>query len=52
MLTGNKHGSNEEVIAKTEAYFEGKDKSFYKKFIETLERRWNDSVTLGVYVDE
>ncbi|KOX68116.1 Histone-lysine N-methyltransferase SETMAR [Melipona quadrifasciata] len=31
MLQGKKFGSNEEVIAETEAYFESKDKSFYKK---------------------
>ncbi|XP_067145300.1 protein GVQW3-like [Centruroides vittatus] len=31
MLQEKKFGSNEEVIAKTEAYFESKDKSFYKK---------------------
>jgi len=31
MLQGKKFGSNEDVIAKTEAYFESKDKSFHKK---------------------
>lgn len=31
MLQGKKFGLNEEVIAKAEAYFENKDKSFYKK---------------------
>ena len=31
MLQGKRFGSNEEVIAETEAYFEGKDESFYKK---------------------
>jgi len=30
MLQGKRFGSNEEVIAATEAYFEDKDKSFYK----------------------
>ena len=30
MLQGNRFGSNEEVIAETEAYFENKDESFYK----------------------
>ena len=29
MLQGKIFGSNEEVIAETEAYFEAKDKSFY-----------------------
>ena len=31
MLQGKRFGSNEEVISETEAYFEAKDKSFYKK---------------------
>ena len=31
MLQGKRFGSNEEVIAETEAYFESKDESFYKK---------------------
>lgn len=53
MLAGKKFRSNEEVIAETEAYFEAKDKSFYKSGIEMLERRWNDCVVLdGNYVDE
>ena len=33
--------SNKEVVAETEAYFEAKDKSFYKNGIEMLEKRWN-----------
>ena len=53
MLQGKKFGSNEEVIAETEAYFEAKDKSFYKHGIEKLERRWKDCITLkGDYIDE
>ena len=41
------------MIAETEAYFEAKDKSFYKKGIETLEKRWNKCITLkGDYVDD
>ena len=31
MLQGKIFGFNEEVIAETEAYFESKDKSFYKQ---------------------
>ena len=31
MHQGKRFGSNEHVIAKTEAYFESKDESFYKK---------------------
>ena len=39
MLAGKKFRTNEEVIVETEAYFEAKDKSFYKSGIEMLERR-------------
>lgn len=53
MLSGKKFKSNDEVIAESEAYFEGKDSSFYKKGIEMLERRWTDCIELkGDYVDE
>ena len=46
-------GSNEEVIAETEAYFESKDESSYKKGIEKLENGWNKCITLeGNHVDE
>ena len=31
MLQGKRFGSNEEMISETNAYFEAKDKSFYKK---------------------
>ena len=50
---GKRFGSNEEVISETEAYFEAKNKSFYKKGIELLEKCWNQCITLqGDYVDE
>ena len=53
MPQGKRFGSNEEVIAETEAYFERKDESFYKEGIEELEKRWNECITLeGNYVDE
>lgn len=53
MLQGKKFQSNEEVIAETEAYFEAKEKSFYKHGIEKLEKRWADCITLeGNYIDE
>ena len=53
MLQGNRFGSNEEVISETETYFEAKDKSFYKKGIELLEKRWNQCITLERdYFDE
>lgn len=35
------------------AYFASKNKSFYQKGIEKLEKRWNDVITLdGDYIDE
>ena len=53
MLQGKRFGSNEEVIAETEAYFEAKDKSFYKKVIEMLEKHWDECITFEEdYVDE
>ena len=53
MLEGKRFGSNEEMIAETEAYFEAKDESFYKKGIEMLKKHWNECITLeGDYVDE
>ncbi|KAF7287564.1 hypothetical protein GWI33_005927 [Rhynchophorus ferrugineus] len=52
MLTGKKFSWNEEVIAKTEAYFEEKDKSYYKNGIEKLDGRHNQCITLeGNYVE-
>ena len=44
MLQGRRFYSSEEVITDTNAYFEAKDKSFYKKGIEMLEKRWTDCV--------
>ena len=53
MLQGKRFYSYEEVITETNAYFEAKDKSFYKKGIEMLEKRWTDCVAFeGDYVDE
>ena len=53
ILQEKRFGSNGAVIAETEAYLEAKDKSFYKKGIEILEKRWNECITLeGDYVDE
>ena len=53
MLQGKRFYSNEEVITETNAYFEAKDKSFYKKCIEVLEKRWTDCVAFeGDYVSE
>ena len=44
MLPGKKFGSNEEVISETEAYFEAKDKSFYKKGRHWIVRETLESV--------
>ena len=53
ILQGKRFGSNEEVVAETEVYFERKDESLYKKGIEKLEKRWNECITLeGNVVDE
>ena len=53
MLQGKRFSSDDEVIAATEAYFEAKDKSFYKKGIDSLEKRWSDCIAMeGDYVDE
>ena len=46
MLQGKRFGSNEKVIAETEAYFGSKDESSYKKGIEKLEKRCNECITL------
>ena len=53
MLQGKRFGSNEEVLLETEAFFEAKDKSSYKKGIKMLEKCWNQCITLECnYVDE
>ncbi|KAF7270317.1 hypothetical protein GWI33_016717 [Rhynchophorus ferrugineus] len=46
MLAGKKFSSNEEVIAEIEAYFEAKEKSYYKNGMEKLEGRYNLCITL------
>ena len=53
MLQEKRFGSNEEVIAETEAYFESKYESFYKKDIEKLEKRFKECIMLeGNHVDQ
>ena len=53
MLQGKRFSSDDEVIAATEAYFEAKDKSFYKKGIGSLEKLWNDCIAMeGDYLSE
>ena len=46
MLQGKRFSSDDEIIAATEPYFEAKGKSFYKKCIESLEKRWNDCIAM------
>ena len=44
---------DEKMIAETEAYFEGFDKSFYSSAISNFEKHWNDCIILkGDYIDE
>lgn len=43
MLEGERFQSKEEVFAETIAFFEGKKKSYYKKW---LKRRWIECITL------
>ena len=41
------------MIAETEAYFEAKDRLFYKIGIEMLKKRWNECIAReGDHVDE
>ncbi|XP_032691619.1 uncharacterized protein LOC116854125 [Odontomachus brunneus] len=52
MLTGKKFSTNEEIIAESEAYFEAKEKSYYKNDIEKLHDRYNRCIALeGNYVE-
>ncbi|GFS57539.1 hypothetical protein TNCV_1401991 [Trichonephila clavipes] len=43
---GNRFGSNEELIAKAQAYFESKNETFYKKGIKKLKDLWAGCITL------
>ena len=53
MLKGKRYSSDEEVIVETNANFEAKNKLFYKKGIEMLEKRWTDCIGMeGDFVDE
>ena len=53
MLQGKRFYFNEEVITEMNVYIGAKNKSFYKKRIEMLEKRWTDCVAFeGDYVDE
>ena len=53
MLAGKRYGSNQEVVAEIEAYFEAFGAACYKKGIEKLEDRYNRCIAIeGNYVDE
>lgn len=41
-----KFGLNNEVIAKTDAYFKDPKKPFFKKCIDMLENSWTDYIIL------
>jgi len=52
-LGGKRFGSNEEVIAETNAYFEGLEKTCYLEGIKKLEKRWTKCIELkGDYVEK
>ncbi|RLU18396.1 hypothetical protein DMN91_008753 [Ooceraea biroi] len=52
-LAGRKFYSNEEVIAKTNAYFAELDLSYYSEGINKLEQRWTKCISLkGDYVEK
>lgn len=51
-LVEEKFSSNEEVIAETEAFFEAKEKSHYKRSIKKLHDCYNRRIALeGSYVE-
>ena len=50
--TRKKFKSNDEVIAETEAYFDEKEKSYYKRGIKKLENHYTRCIALeGNYVE-
>ena len=50
--TRKKFKSNDEVIAETEAYFDEKEKPYYKSGIEKFENRYTRCIALeGNYVE-
>lgn len=52
-LAGNRYGSNEEVIAATEAYFAEFDKNYFSDGLKKLEHRWAKCIELkGDYVEK
>ena len=51
MLTGKKFSADEEIIAETKAYFETKNKSYYKYGIEKLCDQYNRCIALKAGVE-
>lgn len=52
-LAGKRYGSNEEVIAATETYFEEFSKTYYTEGLKKLEHRWEKCIELqGDYVEK
>jgi len=52
MLAGKKFKSDDEVISETEAYFDEKEKSYFRGGIEKLENRFNRCIALeGNYIE-
>jgi len=50
-LGGKKFGSNDEVIAETNTYFEGLEQSYFLEGIQKIEKRWTKCIELkGDYV--
>ena len=53
MLAGKKFCADEEIIEETEAYFEAKDKPYYKNGIKKLYGRYNRCIAReGNYIEE
>ena len=51
--SGQKYGSNDEVISATEGYFEDLDKSAYSDGIKSFETRLNKCIQLeGDYIEK
>jgi hypothetical protein len=52
-LAGRKFGSNEEVIAATEAFFAELDEGTYREGITVLQHRWTKCINLrGDYIEK
>ena len=53
MFGGKRYIIRQQLIAKTEAYFKGLDKSYYSDSLKKLENRWIKCIELkGDYVEK